>query len=224
MLAMKNVLVKSFGFDDAHIKHLIDAPGSPIMPTGANIKAALDRIVYKAKARDILFFHYNGHGTRIPSMKHGHPFKQDELEFLRTKSTKLLYADLDLRQLVNHLSEGLSFMILLDSCHNECLIDKEKEQIGPSSITKNEKQPLSYKSKTIPFKYNKLDSMSSKLDKSILLSGFQANETSVDMSESEGGRKASGAFSNAMQMVLKENLGLLSNKEVVMMAKKVLQA
>ncbi|GKV32673.1 hypothetical protein SLEP1_g41265 [Rubroshorea leprosula] len=45
-----------------------------------------------------------------------------------------------------------------------------------------------------------------------------------DVSESEGGGKASGAFSNAVPMVLKENLGPLSNKEVVMMAKKVLQA
>ncbi|GKV46576.1 hypothetical protein SLEP1_g53548 [Rubroshorea leprosula] len=65
--------------------------------------------------------------------------------------------------------------------------------------------------------------MSSKLDESILLSGFQANETFVDVSESEGGGKAFGAFSNAVQMVLKENLGPLSNKEVVMMTKEVLQ-
>ncbi|GKV46067.1 hypothetical protein SLEP1_g53079 [Rubroshorea leprosula] len=149
MLAMKNVLVKRFGFDDAHIKHLTDAPGSSVMPTSANIKAALDQIVYKDKVRDILFFHYSGHGTRIPSVKHGHPFRQDE---------------------------------------------------------------------------DKLDSMFSKLDESILLNGFQANETFVNVSESEGRGKASRVFSNAVQMVLKENLGLLSNKEVVMMAKKVLQA
>ncbi|GKV46094.1 hypothetical protein SLEP1_g53106 [Rubroshorea leprosula] len=45
--------------------------------------------------------------------------------------------------------------------------------------------------------------MSSKLDEGILLSGCQANEKSVDMSESKGGGKACGVFSNAMQMVLK---------------------
>ncbi|GKV46071.1 hypothetical protein SLEP1_g53083 [Rubroshorea leprosula] len=73
-----------FGFDDAHIKHLTDALGSLVMPTSANIKTALDQIVYKVKARDILFFHYSGHGTRIPSMKHGHAFKQDEVIVLVT--------------------------------------------------------------------------------------------------------------------------------------------
>ncbi|GKV32649.1 hypothetical protein SLEP1_g41242 [Rubroshorea leprosula] len=66
--------------------------------------------------------------------------------------------------------------------------------------------------------------MSSKLNEGILLSGCQADELFVDMSESEGEGKACGVFSNTMQMVLKENLGLLNNKEVVMMAKKVLQA
>ena len=38
------------------------------------------------------------------------------------------------------------------------------------------------------------------------------------------GEKAYGAFSNAVQTVLKEHLGKLSNKEVVMLARKALQA
>ncbi|GLT43735.1 hypothetical protein SLA2020_176670 [Shorea laevis] len=46
----------------------------------------------------------------------------------------------------------------------------------------------------------------------------------TDMSESEGRGKACGVFSNAVRMVLKENLSPSSNKEVVMMARKVLQA
>ncbi|TKY62794.1 Metacaspase-9 protein [Spatholobus suberectus] len=43
------------------------------------------------------------------------------------------------------------------------------------------------------------------------------------MNPNAGGGKAYGAFSNAVQMVLKDNPGLLSNKEVVMMARKILQ-
>lgn len=61
-------------------------------------------------------------------------------------------------------------------------------------------------------------------DSGVLLSGCQANETSADISGSGGGeKKAYGAFSNAVQMVLKEHSGALSNKEIVMLARSVLQ-
>ena len=78
VLAMRDVLVKRFGFDHNHIELLTDAPGSLVMPTGANIKKALDQMLKKAEPGDVLFFQYSGHGTRIPSAKPGHPFRQDE--------------------------------------------------------------------------------------------------------------------------------------------------
>lgn len=57
-------------------------------------------------------------------------------------------------------------------------------------------------------------------DEGILLSGCQAKETSADVN---AGGKAYGAFSNAVQMVLKEEeTGSLSNKQVVIMARKLL--
>lgn len=168
---------------------------------------------------------------------------------------------MDFRQLVNRLPEGVSFTMLSDSCHSGGLIDKEKEQIGPSSVSKTEKSLLA-QPKTIPFQAilnhlssgtgintsdigthlldsfgidaslrfrlpkQELDSIKKiHPDAGILLSGCQANETSADMSPSAGGdRKAYGAFSNAVQMVLKENLGALSNKQVVMMARKILKS
>lgn len=78
VLAMRDAIIKRFGFDSSHIELLTDAPGSSVMPTGANIKAALDRMVSRAQPGDVLFFHYSGHGTRIPSQKPGWPFRQDE--------------------------------------------------------------------------------------------------------------------------------------------------
>lgn len=79
VLAMKDTLVKRFGFDTTNIELLTDAPGSSSpMPTGANIKQALARMVDRAEAGDVLYFHYSGHGTRIPSKKPGHPFRQEE--------------------------------------------------------------------------------------------------------------------------------------------------
>lgn len=170
---------------------------------------------------------------------------------------------MDFRQLVNRLPKGASLTVLSDSCHSGGLIDKEKEQIGPSSLNnKNTTPKLSYTSKTIPFDsvLQHLSSLTNinttdigthlleffgseaslkfqlptlerdlllplKSDEGILLSGCQSDETSADMSPnmSGGNGKAYGAFSNAVQIVLKKNKGKLSNKEVVMKARKMLQ-
>lgn len=78
VLAMQKTLIERFGFDPTHIEVLTDAPGSPVMPTGENIKRALGRMIDNAAAGDVLFFHYSGHGTRIPSVKPTHPFRKDE--------------------------------------------------------------------------------------------------------------------------------------------------
>ncbi|GMY19933.1 metacaspase-9 [Fagus crenata] len=257
VLAMRDVLVKRFGFDHSQIELLTDAPGSLVMPTGANIKKALDQMVNKAESGDVLFFHYSGHGTRIPSSKPGHPFRQDEAI---VPCDFNLITDVDFRQLVNRLPKGTSITILSDSCHSGGLIDKEKEQIGPTSAT-NDGTLQSNSPKTIPFEsiLQHLTSMTSintsdigthllesfgadaslkfrlhpleldlfesvKPDEGILLSGCQANETSADVNPMMNGGKAYGAFSNAVQMVLKDHLGPLSNKQVVLMARKSLGA
>uniref|UniRef100_A0A803LZS0 Peptidase C14 caspase domain-containing protein n=1 Tax=Chenopodium quinoa TaxID=63459 RepID=A0A803LZS0_CHEQI len=81
----------------------------------------------------------------------------------------------------------------------------------------------------VPYDFNLItDHLSleraTKGDYGILLSGCQSNETSADVSSEEGeGGEAHGAFSNAVQKVLEQNSGRLSNKEVVIMARKVLQ-
>lgn len=60
-------------------------------------------------------------------------------------------------------------------------------------------------------------------DFGILLSGCQTNETSADVDLAHEGGKACGAFSNAVQKVLMQNPQQISNKELVMMAREVLQ-
>ena len=80
VVAMRDVLLQRFGFDSSHFELLTDVPvpGSLILPTGANIKAALNRMVDMAEAGDVLFFHFSGHGTTISSLEPGQPFRQDE--------------------------------------------------------------------------------------------------------------------------------------------------
>ncbi|KAF5197054.1 Metacaspase-9, partial [Thalictrum thalictroides] len=165
----------------------------------------------------------------------------------------------DFRKLVNRLPDKSSFTIMSDSCHSGGLIDKEKEQIGPSSM--NLTLPISLnRPKNIPF-HNILNDLTSHSgiqssdignhlleifgneasakfhqnkvqdilgpihpDSGILLSGCQANETSADMNPTMEGGKAYGAFSNAVQMVIKENGTSLTNKELIIKTRQVLQA
>lgn len=47
------------------------------------------------------------------------------------------YADVDFRQMVDQLPSGTGLTIISDSCHSGGLIDNEKEQIGPSAITRS---------------------------------------------------------------------------------------
>ncbi|XP_022950256.1 metacaspase-9 [Cucurbita moschata] len=262
VMAMRETLMNRFSFEESNIQVLTDEPGSLLMPTGANIKRSLGRMVGKAKSGDVLFFHYSGHGTRVPSMKHGNLSRQDEAI---VPCDFNLITDIDFRRLVNRLPKGTSFTMISDSCHSGGLIDKEKEQIGPSTIINDEKLELRYtpdaaKAKTIPFQSilqhlslhtninttdigthlleyfgadaslkfqldsRELDTIDSlKPDAGILLSGCQANESSADMNPDNAAGKAYGAFSNAIENVLKENPAALSNKQVVVMARGMLK-
>lgn len=170
---------------------------------------------------------------------------------------------------MNRLPKKASFTIFSDSCHSGGLIDKEKEQIGPTTLNNTTHEILTnttsnnlslIKPKTIPFDFilqhltsltniktcdiathflesfgsnaslkfrlpkNELDFIESmKQDGGILLSGCQANETSADMSPNMNQGKAYGAFSNSIEIVFKENSNPLSNKEVVILARKILK-
>lgn len=257
--AMREVLMERFGFEAGRVEVLTDMPGSPVMPTGANVRAALDRMVDQAEPGDVLFFHYSGHGTWIPSPRPVFPFKKDEAI---VPCDFNLITDVDFRHLVNRLPKGATFTILSDSCHSGGLIDKEKEQIGPSaapahgsgtSVSSTTRKHIPFQSllqhlssqthiTTSDIGTQQLESFGAeaslrfrlsplevavpfdplKPDQGILLSGCQANETSADMNPSVEGGKAYGAFSDAVQTVLKENKRKLSNREVVVLAREVL--
>ncbi|GMH20245.1 hypothetical protein Nepgr_022086 [Nepenthes gracilis] len=150
---MRKLLVEQFGFEPNHMEILTDEPESQVKPTGANIKRALDRMVDHAEAGDVLFLHYSGHGTRIPSKHH---LMREEEAIVPCDFN--LITDVDFWQLVNRLPREASFTIISDSCHSGGLIDKEKEQIGPFSTpttiaTAHHHHSHGYgtKSKSIPY-------------------------------------------------------------------------
>jgi hypothetical protein len=64
---LNRCLVDRFGFDEDDITVLVDRDSSGPQPTGANIRRALAKLVGDASPGDFLFFHYSGHGTRLPA-------------------------------------------------------------------------------------------------------------------------------------------------------------
>ncbi|KAJ8534112.1 hypothetical protein K7X08_007436 [Anisodus acutangulus] len=149
VLAMREVLVNRFGFESQHIELLMDKSGSPVMPTGANIKKALNKMVDEAEPGDVLYFHFSGHGTLTGKKNQEEAIIPLDFNFI---------TNVDIRKIVNRVPQGAIFTILSDSCHSGGLIDKEKEQIGPSHHKpKNQEGEKNNNYASVP---NKLESVS----------------------------------------------------------------
>ncbi|RRT40963.1 hypothetical protein B296_00011900 [Ensete ventricosum] len=241
--AMRDVLVSRFSFAPDDVVLLTDAPGSAVLPTGANIRGALAAMIDRAEPGDVLFFHYSGHGTLIPPVRPHHGWhKPDEA---------IVPCDFNL----------ITGKLCFDLCNVAAALhdlELHKEQIGPSTVATGSSAAVR-KARAMPFEsvlshlasLSGIDSLhvgdhlvelfgaeaSARFstggkhpmpdplghDDGILLSGCQANETSADMSPFEAGGKAYGAFTNAVQVVLFEKEGAVSNQELVMGVRKVLR-
>ncbi|SPT20139.1 unnamed protein product [Triticum aestivum] len=129
---MHRCLVDRFGFEEDDIRVLVDRDGSSgPLPTGANIRRALARLVGAACPGDFLFFHFSGHGTRLPAGT-----GQDDdtgYDECIVPSDMNLITDDDVSELVQKVPDGCIFTIVSDSCHSGGLLEKAKEQIGDST-------------------------------------------------------------------------------------------
>ncbi|KAH9320356.1 hypothetical protein KI387_043952 [Taxus chinensis] len=137
---MYRCLIHRFGFEEENITVLIDTEDSESFaeikgePTGANIRRTLKTLLQTAQPGDVLFFHYSGHGTRLPA----ETGDQDDTGYDEciVPSDMNLITDDDFREFVDMVSSDCILTIVSDSCHSGGLIEKTKEQIGES--TKNE--------------------------------------------------------------------------------------
>ncbi|KAH7440974.1 hypothetical protein KP509_03G018900 [Ceratopteris richardii] len=130
VVRMYQSLVQRFGFEEQDITVLIDTDERYLQPTGANIRKALNEMIANSEEGDVLFFHYSGHGTRVPA----ETGDQDDTgydECIVPCDMNLINDD-DFRELINKLPSGVSLTIVSDSCHSGGLIEATKEQIGDS--------------------------------------------------------------------------------------------
>ncbi|KAF3789139.1 Metacaspase-9 [Nymphaea thermarum] len=260
VVAMQRLLLSRFGFEAHNITLLTDEPDSSVQPTGSNIRQSLEEMIRRADPGDVLLFHYSGHGTLLPAHGQSHQTFRSREEAIVPCDFNLI-TDVDFRHLVDQLPAGSSFTMISDSCHSGGLIDKEKEQIGPSTVLQSrtvagkEKVQRS-KARVIPFNavlqylanVSGIDSpeigdhlsalfgreaslrfqpgargVHRRTDDGILMSGCQSNETSADACPTGDPAEAYGAFSNALQMALREVKGRIGNRELVKMVRKLLR-
>ncbi|WIA22050.1 hypothetical protein OEZ85_004396 [Tetradesmus obliquus] len=128
--AMYSMLTTHFGFAPENITKLIDTDPSGEQPTGANIKRHLTELVAASQPGDVLFFHYSGHGTQVPS-DHEEADAKDEALCPTDMNT---ITDDDLRTICVNLADGVKLTVVADCCHSGTLLDQPEVQIsGPKS-------------------------------------------------------------------------------------------
>ena len=66
---MHKILVGNFGIPEEDIKVLIDTDERYPKPEAAVIFEALKDLIFQSTPGDVLFFHYSGHGVRLPIAK-----------------------------------------------------------------------------------------------------------------------------------------------------------
>lgn len=127
---MHKSLIDRFGFQEDDITVLIDTDSQYIQPTGANIRRTLNNLLAHTHPGDIVFFHFSGHGTRLPA-ETGDPNDTGYDECIVPNDMNLMTDD-DFREIVDKLPHGVTLTLVSDSCHSGGLIKHEKEQIGES--------------------------------------------------------------------------------------------
>nr|ABK24525.1 unknown [Picea sitchensis] len=128
---MYKCLVERYCFEEENIRVLIDTDDSYPQPTGANVRRALKTLVEGSRAGDIIFFHYSGHGVRLPA-ETGDKDDTGYDECIVPCDMNLITDD-DFREFIDKVPRDCFCTIVSDSCHSGGLIERAKEQIGEST-------------------------------------------------------------------------------------------
>lgn len=118
------------GFKEENITMLMD-DGMHKPPTKSAIISAFKRLVKQTKEGDVVFFHYSGHGGRLPDDNGDEDDGYDEtlipLDF--KKSGQIRDDDL-LKILVHPMPANVSMTCLMDCCHSGTVLDLPYRFVG----------------------------------------------------------------------------------------------
>jgi len=181
--SMNSILTKHYGFTNPkNTRMLVDASA-----TTKNILSRLEWLVNGAKAGDVLYFHYSGHGSQMVDTDYD---KQDEPDGLdeiicpidlnwRDKVIK----DDDFKRIFSKLPNKVNLTVVLDCCHSgtgirgglknpfleQCSPNKDRVLPMPADI---ESRGNGLELEPKPRKLQK--------EVGLLISGCKSNQTSAD--------------------------------------------
>lgn len=189
---LKNYLITK-GFTESNMQFLTD---QTVLPTRANILAAISWLTAGAKAGDSLWFSYSGHGSQLSERSQR---VRDEKDGLDETIVPLDYSsagqilDDDLRRLlVDPLPAGVRLTALIDACHSATSFDLAY-QWEDASVYRKSGKPLTYVA--ADWRTSTRVTINSQYKTSaadvVTISGSRDNQTSADAVE-EG--KATGAM------------------------------
>ncbi|KAK8517040.1 hypothetical protein V6N12_032240 [Hibiscus sabdariffa] len=205
---MEKLIRNRFGFVEKNITVLTDDPDTSLnkLPTRTNIMRALEEMVRKATDGDVLFFHFSGKGTIIPSLEPNQHYGEHEAI---VPCDLNLITDMDLRCLIKDLNKGISFTIVSDSCHSGGLIDTHKEQIGPSKARARGMHPhVHYGARAISARslMSCLQFVSSSLENVVGAVTTGTHVLSTVASALNNGSSIMGAIASALSGIFKEDV------------------
>lgn len=133
------------GFEEENIKMLVDDDDSLDVPNHINVKKALNWLTQERDDDDIIFMHFSGHGTQIPS--DGDDEEEDQLDEAIVLDELFLMVDDDLQQYFSQVPNGAKVTVITDCCHSGTMLDGTEVVIeGPkdssSAIAQEESDEL----------------------------------------------------------------------------------
>jgi hypothetical protein len=123
-------LLSSYGFND--FKILTDL--SPTNPTQMNILNELKKLIVNAKAGDVLFFYYSGHGSYSYDRNRDETDGKDEM--LVSSDLQPVLDDELKTILQNNLSREVTIIGLFDSCHSGTILDLKYTYLDSNNYDK----------------------------------------------------------------------------------------
>lgn len=126
VIMMKQYIMEEQGFNDDpdHMLILTEDEPPENHPTKNRILEAMRWLVSGATPGDSLFFHYSGHGTRVPDLDGDEADGFDEaIVPLDFKTADMLIDDVVNVELVSKLCRGCRMTIIMDCCHSGSVCD-----------------------------------------------------------------------------------------------------
>jgi hypothetical protein len=110
---LKSILTRYYGFAANSIRTLTD-----LQATKKAMQSEITKLIGKARAGDVLLFHYSGHGSNVPDRNGDEADARDEILCPTDLDWRDPLLDDWLRTSFDKLPAGVNFTVIMDCCHS----------------------------------------------------------------------------------------------------------